>query len=70
MSAAMERANICFFEWEREWRKIGHYTFTTDEVEFLVIPKKLTTPHAAFSRTPRPRPGPCYAARSSIQSGP
>lgn len=30
-----------FFEWEREWRKVGHYKFTTDEVEFLVIPEDL-----------------------------
>lgn len=29
-----------FFEWEREWRKVGDYNFLTDEVEFLIIPEK------------------------------
>jgi hypothetical protein len=23
-----------YFEWEREWRKVGDFTFTTDEVAF------------------------------------
>jgi hypothetical protein len=30
-----------FFEWEREWRKVGDCTFATDEVEFLIIPESL-----------------------------
>ena len=30
-----------FFEWEREWRKVGDFTFTTDEVAFLIIPEQL-----------------------------
>jgi hypothetical protein len=30
-----------FFEWEREWRKAGDFTFTTDEVEFLMLPEGL-----------------------------
>lgn len=29
-----------FFEWEREWRKIGDFTFLADEVEFLIIPEE------------------------------
>jgi len=30
-----------FFEWEREWRKVGNFEFPTDEVEFLIIPEHL-----------------------------
>lgn len=30
-----------FFEWEREWRKVGNYKFEPYEVEFLIIPAKL-----------------------------
>jgi hypothetical protein len=30
-----------FFEWEREWRKVGDLKFQTDDVEFLIIPEKL-----------------------------
>jgi len=29
-----------FYEWEREWRKVGHFTFLADEVEFLIIPEE------------------------------
>jgi hypothetical protein len=28
-----------FFEWEREWRKVGDFKFSTDDVEFLIIPE-------------------------------
>jgi hypothetical protein len=28
-----------FFEWEREWRKVGHFSFDVDDVAFLVIPE-------------------------------
>jgi hypothetical protein len=37
-----------FFEWEREWRKVGDYKFQTDEVEFLIIPAKLHKKARAF----------------------
>ena len=30
-----------YFEWEREWRKVGDFTFKTDEVAFLIIPEHL-----------------------------
>jgi hypothetical protein len=30
-----------FFEWEREWRKTGHFKFSEDDVAFLIIPEKL-----------------------------
>jgi hypothetical protein len=30
-----------FFEWEREWRKVGDFNFTTDDVAFLIIPENL-----------------------------
>jgi len=30
-----------FFEWEREWRKIGDFNFDTDDVECLIIPQDL-----------------------------
>ncbi len=32
------------FEWEREWRHVGHLSFTENDVAFLVIPENL---HAA-----------------------
>ncbi|WP_369059061.1 hypothetical protein ABOZ73_15710 [Caulobacter sp. 73W] len=28
-----------FFEWEREWRKVGHLSFRPEDVAFLVIPE-------------------------------
>jgi hypothetical protein len=28
-----------FFEWEREWRKIGDFKFTLEDVAFLIIPE-------------------------------
>ncbi|KZD07347.1 abortive infection system antitoxin AbiGi family protein [Oceanibaculum pacificum] len=33
-----------FFEWEREWRVVGDFAFTPDDVVFLIIPENL---HAA-----------------------
>ena len=30
-----------FFEWEREWRKVGDFKFQTNDVEFLIIPENL-----------------------------
>lgn len=30
-----------FFEWEREWRKIGNFTFSPQDVAFLLIPEHL-----------------------------
>ncbi len=30
-----------YFEWEREWRKVGDLMFKTDDVAFLIIPEHL-----------------------------
>src|ERR1700758_2934833 len=50
-----------FFEWEREWRKIGHYEFTVDEVEFLVIPEALhDAARSFFENAKTENLGPCY----------
>jgi hypothetical protein len=34
------RYSIYFYELGREWRKVGHFTFQTDEVKFLIIPEE------------------------------
>lgn len=50
-----------FFEWEREWRKAGHFRFSEDDVAFLIIPEKL---HEAarwfFDNAKVENLGPCY----------
>jgi hypothetical protein len=50
-----------FFEWEREWRKVGDYKFTTDEVEFLIIPEDLHKAARGFFESAKAENlGPCY----------
>ncbi|QOZ07512.1 abortive infection system antitoxin AbiGi family protein [Bradyrhizobium sp. CCBAU 51765] len=50
-----------FFEWEREWRKIGHFKFSEDDVAFLIIPE---SSHKAargfFDNAKIENLGPCY----------
>jgi hypothetical protein len=50
-----------FFEWEREWRKIGDFEFSVDDVAFLIIPGHL---HEAarrfFADAKRQNLGPAY----------
>jgi hypothetical protein len=50
-----------FFEWEREWRKIGDLDFGVDDVAFLIIPEDS---HEAarmfFDDAEREHTGPCY----------
>lgn len=40
-----------FFEWEREWRKTGHFTFVEDDVAFLIIPEELHEAAQGFFAT-------------------
>lgn len=50
-----------FFEWEREWRKVGDFNFTTDDVEFLIIPEKLHKAAKSFFKSAREENiGPSY----------
>jgi hypothetical protein len=50
-----------FFEWEREWRKVGDFKFQTDEVEFLIIPEKLHKKAKSFFKKVRDENlGPSY----------
>lgn len=50
-----------FFEWEREWRKIGHFKFDTTDVECLIIPEKLHDAARSFFKTvKRENLGPVY----------
>lgn len=37
-----------FFEWEREWRKLGDFIFAPDDVAFLIIPEHLHKAAKAF----------------------
>jgi hypothetical protein len=30
-----------YFEWEREWRHVGNFSFEPDEVAFLIMPERL-----------------------------
>lgn len=41
-------ASSYFFEWEREWRHVGHFKFTQDEVAFLIIPESLHAKATTF----------------------
>ena len=41
------------FEWEREWRCVGNFTFTPDDVAFLVIPSELHIAARDFFRNAR-----------------
>jgi hypothetical protein len=50
-----------FFEWEREWRKVGDFNFCEDEVEFLIVPEKLhKKARAFFDKAKAENLGPCY----------
>jgi hypothetical protein len=50
-----------FFEWEREWRKLGDFTFLEEEVEFLIIPANLHKAARSFFDTAKAENlGPCY----------
>jgi hypothetical protein len=50
-----------FFEWEREWRKVGHLKFQTHDVEFLIIPESLHTNAKGFFKLARQQNlGPSY----------
>jgi hypothetical protein len=54
-------ASDYFFEWEREWRKVGHFEFDKDDVEFLIIPEKLhDKARAFFVEAKRENSGPSY----------
>ena len=44
-----------FFEWEREWRKAGHFKFSENDVAFLIIPEKLHDAARGFFTMQRPR---------------
>jgi hypothetical protein len=50
-----------FFEWEREWRKVGDFNLTTDDVAFLIIPEHLHKAARAFFENARDENiGPAY----------
>ena len=50
-----------FFEWEREWRKLGDFKFTEVDVEFLVAPSALhEAARAFFDNAKADNLGPCY----------
>jgi hypothetical protein len=50
-----------FFEWEREWRKVGDFKFSTDDVAFLIIPEHQHQAAAAFFANARvENSGPAY----------
>lgn len=50
-----------FFEWEREWRKVGDFDFTTDEIAFLIIPEHLHKAAKSFFKLARDdNLGPAY----------
>jgi hypothetical protein len=50
-----------FFEWEREWRKIGNFKFDADDVECLIIPENLHEAAAGFFETAKQENlGPAY----------
>ena len=50
-----------FFEWEREWRKAGHFKFSEDDVAFLIIPEKLhKAARGFFDNAKVENLGPCY----------
>ncbi|MBN8995392.1 MAG: hypothetical protein J0H94_09205 [Rhizobiales bacterium] len=50
-----------FFEWEREWRKVGDFKFSTDDVAFLIIPEHLHAAAKGFLENARAEHlGPAY----------
>jgi hypothetical protein len=49
------------FEWEREWRSVGDFTFDETDVAFLIIPEELHVLACEFFRKARDEhTGPCY----------
>ncbi len=49
------------FEWEREWRHIGHLSFSVEHATFLVIPESLHGAARSFFDEARDEhTGPCY----------
>jgi hypothetical protein len=50
-----------FFEWEREWRKIGDLKFDTSDVECLIIPEDLhEAARGFFEEVKQDNTGPVY----------
>ncbi|WP_293211174.1 abortive infection system antitoxin AbiGi family protein [Parvibaculum sp.] len=50
-----------FFEWEREWRKVGNFIFNEEDVAFLVIPEALhAVAESFFEDARRENLGPYY----------
>lgn len=50
-----------YFEWEREWRNIGEFSFEVDEVAFLLIPEELHCDAKSFFEDAcRENTGPAY----------
>jgi hypothetical protein len=50
-----------FFEWKREWRKVGDFNFAEKNVAFLIIPEHLHEAARAFFLAARKENlGPCY----------
>jgi hypothetical protein len=45
------RKSTYFFEWEREWRKIGNFKFAVDDVACLIIPEELHSAAVGFFQT-------------------
>lgn len=49
------------FEWEREWRHVGDFHFTEDDVAFLIIPENLhANAREFFENARRDNLGPAY----------
>jgi hypothetical protein len=49
------------FEWEREWRHVGNFRFTPENVAFLLIPEELhSKAHGFFSNAQAMNLGPAY----------
>lgn len=49
------------FEWEREWRHVGHFDFAPDDVAFLIIPADLHDSARGFFEEARiENTGPAY----------
>lgn len=50
-----------FFEWEREWRHVGEFSFEPEEVAFLLIPEELhEAARGFFEDALREHVGPAY----------
>lgn len=50
-----------FYEWEREWRKVGEFLFSVEDVAFLIIPDSLhRKARHFFDNAKQENLGPCY----------